>query len=67
MKIRSDNLFYEMPHDEMMEVGGGGSWNTIVEGVNSFLANRLIWTNANYMYKQFFSPITPNNNKTSVQ
>lgn len=38
------NEFYELNEMEMREVDGG--WGGILGSVESFLTNRLIWTNA---------------------
>ena len=60
MEMVLNNGFYEMTQDEMMEIVGGGFWD-VVNSVTSFLANRIVWTNARYIYDNLYVPITPSN------
>ena len=61
MEKSLNNAFCEMTEKEMMELEGGGFWD-VVNNVTSFMANRLVWTNAKYMYDNFYFPIVPSTN-----
>lgn len=50
--------FDEISQEDLLMIEGGGLWQTIVNGVEGFFTNRVVWTNATYMYKNFYKPIT---------
>ncbi len=50
-----------------MEIDGGGIWDTIADGINSFLTNRIIWTNAKNLYKISYIPITSSNTARKIE
>ncbi len=67
MKKIIEKEFYEMSQEELMEIDGGGIWDTIADGINSFLTNRIIWTNAKNLYKISYIPITSSNTARKIE
>ncbi len=66
MDIILNDGFYEMSLNEMEIVDGGGFWLTVVDGVSSFLANRLVWTNAKIMFESSYVPIRPAGSEQNI-
>lgn len=55
-KMEMKTNFLEMNQDEMKDVNGGFAWAALWAAGETFLANRIAWTNITYQCNHFPQP-----------